>query len=130
MKVMLSTTLLFLGLLNANYVNADYDKEITQFHDSMEEGIRIKNNSLFSTVIYARFLIPGLNEKELRNSGTKQILYPRQEVVFFLPKGTKVVATDGVYWDNPKPNFPEEKLLVTIEEKNIIELSAKAFSFK
>ena len=120
----------FVLLLCFGAANADYDKEVTQFHDSIEEGIRVTNTSLLPKIIYARFLIPGLNEEELRNSGTKQTLYPQQDIVFYLPKGTQVVATDGVYWDNPEPTFPEEKSLVTIEEGSIIELSAKEFSFK
>ena len=125
MKYLLFVLLLFFGA-----ANADYDKEVTQFHDSIEEGLKVTNTSLLPKVIYARFLIPGLNEEELRNSGTRQTLYPNQEVVFYLPAGTRVVATDGIYWDNPQPTFPDEKLLVTIEEGSIIEMSAKEFSFK
>ena len=63
--------------------------------------------------------IPGLSEKESRNSGTKHTLYPGQSKVYYLPEETMVVATDGPYWDNPNPQKPNEREVLYVE-KDII----------
>ena len=90
-----------------------------QFDDSQEQGIKIVNNTISQKTIYLRFLIPGLSEKESRNSGTKLTLYPGQSKVYYLPEETMVVATDGPYWDNPNPQKPNEREVLYVK-KDII----------
>ena len=85
-----------------------------QFHDSSNEGITVYNESFYPITIYSRFLIPGLEPGALRNTGTKYTLNPRSEITYYLPSGTRVVATNGGYWDNPDPNFPDEKELAKV----------------
>jgi hypothetical protein len=100
-----------------------------QFHDSSNEGITVYNESFYPVTIYSRFLIPGLQPKALRNTGTKYTVYPRSEITYYLPSGTRVVATNGVYWDSPDPNFPDEKELVKVASGSITKLSARDFIF-
>jgi hypothetical protein len=100
-----------------------------QFHDSSNEGITVYNESFYPVTIYSRFLIPGLESEALRNTGTKYTLYPRSEITYYLPAGTRVVATNGVYWDNPDPNSPEEKELVKVISGSITKLPARDFLF-
>ena len=100
-----------------------------QFHDSSKEGITVYNESFYSVTIYSRFLIPGLQPEALRNTGTKYTVNPRSEITYYLPPGTRVVATNGVYWDSPDPNFPDEKELVKVASGSITKLSAKDFLF-
>ena len=90
-----------------------------QFDDSQEQGIKIVNNTFSQKTIYLRFLIPGLSEKESRNSGTKYTLNSGQSKVYYLPEDTLVVATDGPYWDNPKPRKPNEREVLYVK-KDII----------
>ena len=90
-----------------------------QFDNSQEQGIKIVNNTFSQKTIYLRFLIPGLSEKESRNSGTKHTLYPGQSKVYYLPEETMVVATDGPYWDNPNPQKPNEREVLYVK-KDII----------
>ena len=100
-----------------------------QFHDSSNEGITVYNESFYPITIYSRFLIPGLEPKALRNTGTKYTVNPRSEITYYLPSGTRVVATNGVYWDSPDPNFPDEKELVKVETGSITKLPARDFLF-
>lgn len=100
-----------------------------QFHDSSNEGITVYNESFYPVTIYSRFLIPGLQPEALRNTGTKYTVNPRSEITYYLPSGTRVVATNGVYWDSPDPNFPDEKELVKVASGSITKLSARDFLF-
>ena len=101
-----------------------------QFDDSQEQGIKIVNNTLFQKTIYLRFLIPGLSEKDARNSGTKHTLYPGQSKVYFLPEKTLIVATDGPYWDNPKPQKPNEREVLYVEKHIISEVDIDTLLFE
>lgn len=101
-----------------------------QFHDSSNEGITVYNESFYPITIYSRFLIPGLQPKALRNTGTKYSVYPRSEITYYLPSGTRVVAANGVYWDSPDPNFPDEKELVKVVSGSITRLPARDFLFR
>ena len=97
--------LLTLNAHSAEYINS-------QFHDSESEGIVVANERLLPKTFYARFLIDGVeDEKEARNTGTKYTLLPKSTVTYYLPPGTSVIATDGVYWDNPDPSYPEERFI-------------------
>ena len=100
-----------------------------QFHESSNEGITVYNGSFYPVTIYSRFLIPGLEPEALRNTGTKYTVNPRSEITYYLPSGTQVVATNGVYWDSPDPNFPDEKELVKVVSGSITKLSARDFLF-
>ncbi len=100
-----------------------------QFHDSSNEGITVYNESFYPITIYSRFLIPGLEPEALRNTGTKYTVYPRSEITYYLPAGTRVVATNGVYWDNPDPNLPDEKELAKVVSGSITKLPARDFLF-
>lgn len=99
-----------------------------QFHDSSNEGIPVYNESFYPITIYSRFLVPGLESEALRNTGTKYTVKPRSEITYYLPSGTRVVATDGVYWDSPDPNFPYEKELVKVVSGSITKLARETFS--
>ena len=101
-----------------------------QFHDSSHEGITVYNESLYPITIYSRFLIPGLQPEALRNTGTKYTVNPRSEITYYLPSDTRVVATNGVYWDSPDPKFPDEKELVKVVSGSITKLRARDFLFK
>ena len=87
-----------------------------QFDDSQKQGIKIVNNTPTKKTIYLRFLIPGLSEKDARNSGTKYTLNVGQSKVYYLPEETLVVATDGPYWDNPNPRKPNEREVLYVEK--------------
>ena len=100
-----------------------------QFHDSSNEGITVYNESFYPVTIYSRFLIPGLQPEALRNTGTKYTVNPRSEITYYLPSGTRVVATNGVYWDSPDPNFPDEKELVKVASGSITKLPVRDFLF-
>ena len=100
-----------------------------QFHESSNEGITVYNESFYPITIYSRFLITGLESEALRNTGTKYTVYPRSEITYYLPAGTRVVATNGVYWDNPDPNFPDGKELAKVVSGSITKLPAKDFLF-
>ena len=101
-----------------------------QFHHSSNEGITVYNESFYPVTIYSRFLIPGLESEALRNTGTKYTVNPRSEITYYLPSGTQVVATNGVYWDNPDPSYPDEKVLVQVASDSIIKLQARDFLFR
>lgn len=101
-----------------------------QFHGSPSEGIRVYNDNLRPVTIYSRFLLPGLDQKALRNTGTKYTLKPGSDITYYLPAGTDVIATDGVYWDNPTPSSPEERHLVKVSSGSITKLSAQGFVFR
>ena len=125
MKHVVTTLLLVLGsstLSAAEYFNSQFDRQDTS-------GIRIENTSLLPTTIYARFLIPGLDSKSLRNTGTKYTIGPKSAVTYYLPPGTDVVSTDGVYWDNPSPSTPEEKSVTSIQKNRIVTVPASEFDF-
>ena len=100
-----------------------------QFDDSQEQGIKIVNNTLSQKTIYLRFLIPGLSKKYSRNSGTKHTLYPGQSQVYYLPEETLVVATDGPYWDTPKPRKPNEREVFHVEKDIISKVDIDALLF-
>ena len=100
-----------------------------QFHESSNEGITVYNESFYPIPIYSLFLIPSLEPEALRNTGTKYTLYPRSEITYYLPSDTRVVATNGVYWDSPDPKFPDEKELVKVVSGSITKLSARDFLF-
>ena len=101
-----------------------------QFHDSSNEGITVYNESFYPVTIYSRFLIPGLQPEALRNTGTKFTVNPRSEITYYLPSDTRVVATNGVYWDSPDPKFPDEKELVKVVSGSITRLPARDFLFR
>ena len=125
MRHFFPTLLLVLGssILSANeYIN-------TQFDDQDTSGIRIENTSFLPTTIYARFLIPGLDPRSLRNTGTKYTIGPKSAITYYLPPGTKVVSTDGVYWDNPTPSTPEEKTVTSVQKNKVITVLARDFDF-
>lgn len=100
-----------------------------QFHSTSDEGITIVNRGLLPRTIFARFLIPGLAEDARRNTGTKYTINPQSEITYYLPAGTEVVATDGIYWDNPYPNFPDERAILTVTRGKILRVSSDAFNF-
>lgn len=125
MKHALATLLLVLGsstLSAKEYFNAQFDDQGTR-------GIRIENSSVLPKIVYARFLIPGLDPEALRNSGTKYTVAPKSAITYYLPEGTRVVSTDGVYWDNPTPSTPEEKVITTIQADTVVTVSVKEFNF-
>ena len=124
---MRSAFLLFLFL--ASQVSFTGSLVNEQFHDSSNEGITVYNESFYPVTIYSRFLIPGSKPEALRNTGTKYTVYPRSEITYYLPAGTRVVATNGVYWDNPDPNFPDEKELAKVVSGSITKLPARDFRF-
>ena len=99
-----------------------------QFHSASDEGITIVNNGLLPKTILARFLIPGLAEDARRNTGTKYTLNPQSEITYYLPAGTEVVATEGIYWDNPKPNFPDERFVLTVTSGSITRVTTDEFN--
>ena len=98
-----------------------------QFHSTSDEGITIVNRGLLPRTIFARFLIPGLAEDARRNTGTKYTINPQSEITYYLPAGTEVVATDGIYWDNPYPNFPDERAILTVTREKILRVSSDEF---
>ena len=98
-----------------------------QFHSTSDEGITIVNRGLLPRTIFARFLIPGLAEDARRNTGTKYTINPQSEITFYLPAGTEVVATDGIYWDNPNPNFPDARAILTVTRGKILRVSSDEF---
>ena len=104
-------------------------KKITQFTENVNTGIVVTNTTKKKKTIYARFLIPGLRNADLRNSGTMQKLKPQQTVIIYLPTDTKIVATDGIYWDNPDPNYPKERHIATVKKNLLLELTASDFLF-
>lgn len=124
---MRSAFLLFLFL--ASQVSFAGSVVHEQFHESSNEGITVYNESFYPITIYSRFLIPGLEPEALRNTGTKYTVYPRSEITYYLPAGTLVVATNGVYWDNPDPNLPDEKELAKVVSGSITKLPARDFLF-
>ena len=124
---MRSAFLLFLFL--ASQVSFAGSVVNEQFHDSSNEGITVYNESFYPVTIYSRFLLPGSKPEALRNTGTKYTVYPRSEITYYLPAGTRVVATNGVYWDNPDPNLPDEKELAKVVSGSITKLPARDFLF-
>lgn len=114
-------TLFFLVAIAANY------QEITQFSQDRSAGLVISNNSGSSQTLYSRFIIPGQNAQQQRNSGTMQTLTPGQSITFYLPVGTQVIATDGIYWDNPHPSNPAEKFVTVIKENDIQFIASSHF---
>ena len=99
-----------------------------QFHSTSDEGITIVNRGLLPRTIFARFLIPGLAEDARRNTGTKYAINPQSEITYYLPAGTEVVATEGIYWDNPLPNFPDERFVLTVISGSITRVTADEFN--
>ena len=115
--------LLPLNTHSTEYVNA-------QFHDSESEGIVVANEGLLPKTFYARFLTDGVDdEKEARNTGTKYTLLPNSTVTYYLPPGTSVIATDGVYWDNPDPSYPEERFILVTEANTLLEITVDDLAF-
>ena len=100
-----------------------------QFDDSQKQGIKIVNNTPTKKTIYLRFLIPGLSEKDARNSGTKYTLNVGQSKVYYLPVETLVVATDGPYWDNPNPRKPNEREVLYVEKDIISKVNINTLLF-
>ena len=100
-----------------------------QFDDSQKQGIKIVNNTPTKKTIYLRFLIPGLSEKDARNSGTKYTLNVGQSKVYYLPEETLVVATDGPYWDNPNPRKPNEREVLYVEKDIISKVNINTILF-
>ena len=100
-----------------------------QFDDSQKQGIKIVNNTPTKKTIYLRFLIPGLSEKDARNSGTKYTLNVGRSKVYYLPKETLVVATDGPYWDNPNPRKPNEREVLYVEKDIISKVNINTLLF-
>ena len=100
-----------------------------QFDDSQKQGIKIVNNTPTKKTIYLRFLIPGLSEKDARNSGTKYTLNVGQSKVYYLPEETLVVATDGPYWDNPNPRKPNEREVLYVEKDLISKVNINTLLF-
>ena len=100
-----------------------------QFDDSQKQGIKIVNNTPTKKTIYLRFLIPGLSEKDARNSGTKYTLNVGQSKVYYLPEETLVVATDGPYWDNPNPRKPNEREVLYVEKDIISKVNVNTLLF-
>ena len=117
-------------LLLASQVSCAGSVVNEQFHESSNEGITVYNESFYPITIYSRFLIPGLEPEALRNTGTKYTVKPRSKITYYLPSGTQVVATNGVYWDNPDPSYPDEKVLVQVASDSIIKLRARDFLFR
>ena len=108
---------------SAEFVNA-------QFHDSESEGIVVANEGLLPKTFYARFLIDSVeDEKKARNTGTKYTLLPKSTVKYYLPPGTSVIATDGVYWDNPDPSYPEERFILVTEANTLVEIIVDDLAF-
>ncbi len=125
MRFAWAAMLVFLPLSgqSAEYVNA-------QFHDSESEGIVVVNEGLLPKTFYARFLTDGAEDKkEARNTGTKYTLLPKSTVTYYLPPGTSVIATDGVYWDNPDPSYPEERLILVTEANTLLEITVDDLAF-
>lgn len=125
MRFAWAAMLVFLPLSgqSAKYVNA-------QFHDSESEGIVVVNEGLLPKTFYARFLTDGAEDKkEARNTGTKYTLLPKSTVTYYLPPGTSVIATDGVYWDNPDPSYPEERLILVTEANTLLEITVDDLAF-
>ena len=100
-----------------------------QFDDSQKQGIKIVNNTPTKKTIYLRFLIPGLSEKDARNSGTKYTLNVGQSKVYYLPEETLVVSTDGPYWDNPNPRKPNEREVLYVEKDIISKVNINTLLF-
>ena len=100
-----------------------------QFDDSQKQGIKIVNNTPTKKTIYLRFLIPGLSEKDARNSGTKYTLNVGQSKVYYLPEETLVVATDGPYWDNPNPRKPNDREVLYVEKDIISKVNINTLLF-
>ena len=69
------------------------------------------------------------DEKEARNTGTKYTLLPKSTVTYYLPPGTSVIATDGVYWDNPDPSYPEERFILVTEANTLLEIAVDDLAF-
>lgn len=108
---------------SAEYVNS-------QFHESESEGIVVVNEGLLPKTFYARFILEGeADEREARNSGTKYTLRPKSTITHYLPAGTSVIATDGVYWDNPEPSYPEERFLLITEASRFLEIAVGDLTF-
>ena len=120
--------ILVLALAISSFCAADITVN-RQFHSASDEGITIVNNGLLPKTILARFLIPGLAEDARRNTGTKYTLNPQSEITYYLPAGTEVVATEGIYWDNPEPNFPDERFVLTVTSGSITRVTTDEFSF-
>ena len=115
--------LLTLNAHSAEYINS-------QFHDSESEGIVVANEGLLPKTFYARFLKDGVeDEKEARNTGTKYTLLPKSTVTYYLPPGTSVITTDGVYWDNPDPSYPEERFILVTEANTLVEITVDDLAF-
>ena len=108
---------------SAEYVNA-------QFHDSESEGFVVVNEGLLPKTFYARFLTDGMkDEKKARNTGTKYTLLPKSTITYYLPPGTSVIATDGVYWDNPEPSHPEERFILVTEADALLRITVDDLAF-
>jgi len=119
--------ILVLALAISSFCAADITVN-RQFHSASDEGITIVNNGLLPKTILARFLIPGLAEDARRNTGTKYTLNPQSEITYYLPAGTEVVATEGIYWDNPQPNFPDERFVLTVISGSITRVTTDEFN--
>ena len=108
---------------SAEYVNS-------QFHESQSEGIVVVNEGLLPKTFYARFILDGeADERESRNSGTKYTLRPKSTITYYLPPGTSVIATDGVYWDNPEPSYPDERFVLVTEANRLVEIAVGDLAF-
>ena len=112
-----------LNAYSADYVNA-------QFHDSESEGFVVVNEGLLPKTFCARFLSDGVDDaKEARNTGTKYTLLPKSTITYYLPPGTSVIATDGVYWDNPEPSYPEERFILITEADALLRITVDDLAF-
>ena len=118
-------------LVVAVSLNADCAEYVnSQFHDSESEGIVVINEGLLPKTFYARFILESEDdEREARNSGTKYTLRPKSTITYYLPPDTSVIATDGVYWDNPEPSYPEERFILATEANRLLEIAVDDLAF-
>ena len=118
-------------LVVAVSLNADCAEYVnSQFHDSESEGIVVINEGLLPKTFYARFILESEDdEREARNSGTKYTLRPKSTITYYLPPDTSVIATDGVYWDNPEPSYPEERFILATEANRLLEIAVGDLAF-
>jgi hypothetical protein len=118
-------------LVVAVSLNADCAEYVnSQFHDSESEGIVVLNEGLLPKTFYARFILESEDdEREARNSGTKYTLRPKSTITYYLPPDTSVIATDGVYWDNPEPSYPEERFILATEANRLLEIAVGDLAF-
>ena len=121
----------WIALVVAFSLNADGAEYVnSQFHESESEGIVVVNEGLLPKTFYARFILDGeADEREARNSGTKYTLRPKSTITYYLPPGTSVIATDGVYWDNPEPSYPDQRFVLVTEANELLEIAVGDLAF-